>query len=161
MEAVLLASTGRCSQEKFQGCCTGVGRTLGWLRLFFHVHMAEGDATLHNQCRAGATCGSGRDSALGLGSPCPMESPLPAPCQGWMELLGGCSILKEVRALPGIDKKMELDRWDLPKGTIPVELTQPCPVRPFGRGRSYRVTLSPGAWRSSLAMLPSTAPLLS
>ena len=66
MEAALSAGTGRCSQEQVQGCCAGVGSTLGWLRPFFHVRVAEGGATLPDRCRAGARCGRGRDSALGL-----------------------------------------------------------------------------------------------
>lgn len=42
--------------------------------------VAEGGATLPDQCRVGARRGRGRDSALGLGPPCPTEIPLPAPC---------------------------------------------------------------------------------
>ena len=44
-KAALLAGTGRCSQQQFQGCCTSVGSTLGWLRPFFHVRVAKGGVT--------------------------------------------------------------------------------------------------------------------
>lgn len=102
--------------------------------------------------------GQGQCIRAGISLPC-RESPFSSLLRldgaaGRMEYSGGSQTTSRCSQKDGV-------RWNLPRGSIPVELTQPCSMRAFGRGRPYRVTLSAGAQRRSLAMLPSAGPLLS
>lgn len=60
-----------------------------------------GGVTLPSWCRAGVRCGMGRDNVSRLRPPCPVEGPL-ATQQGW-------GSPEEVRMLPDVAQKMEID----------------------------------------------------